>query len=515
MLLKLTYVGERNKFFSLIDQHRQDVEKIVAYHLSLGSPKRCHVAGAEHWIHGSFNVCIPVRVDGQQRRVMVRLPLPYRVGERVCPGNADEKVRCEAGAYAWLQQNCPSVPIPFLHGFGLSNTLHVRGTASQIYAFVVRFLRLIMVFTQYTSMRNLPFLSRWIQTLRRAWLSLWRCRRPSDYMPYRTQGLQNPFGPYMVIDYIEESEGQMLSETWDENRDDPKRRANLFGGISRLILRLSHIPLPKIGSFTIDDRGFLTLATRPLTFMIQELEIAGFSMHIARERTHTSVISYISDLLTYHDNRLRHDRNAVNGVGDCVSQMCALAIMRAVAPRFYSHDLDAGPFAFSLTDLHQSNIFVDRDWNITCIIDLEWAASLEFIQLPHWLNGQHVDVIETETYNPLREEFMDIFRREASEFNETAGLQKVPAAELFSIMENTWNVGTFWFNLALRNPPAMHSLFYDRVQSQFVDNHLRDQDFYRIVGFYWCRDTKSFVGAKLREKKDYDKQLREEFQVDD
>jgi hypothetical protein len=79
----------------------------------------------EEWIHGSFNVCIRVDVGGQERnsakQLMVRFPLPYRIGEDCCPGNADEKVRCEAGTYAWLEENCATVPIPQLYGFGLSN----------------------------------------------------------------------------------------------------------------------------------------------------------------------------------------------------------------------------------------------------------------------------------------------------------------------------------------------------------------------------------------------------------
>jgi hypothetical protein len=52
--------------------------------------------------------------------------LPYRIGEDCCPGNGDEKVRCEAGTYAWLQENCPTVPIPRLYGFGLSTGQTVR-----------------------------------------------------------------------------------------------------------------------------------------------------------------------------------------------------------------------------------------------------------------------------------------------------------------------------------------------------------------------------------------------------
>jgi hypothetical protein len=31
-----------------------------------------------------------------------------------------KKIRCEAGTYAWLQENCPDVLIPKLYGFSLS-----------------------------------------------------------------------------------------------------------------------------------------------------------------------------------------------------------------------------------------------------------------------------------------------------------------------------------------------------------------------------------------------------------
>lgn len=51
---------------------------------------------------------------------MIRFPLPYRIGENCSLGNADETIRHEVGTYAWLQENCPIVPIPRLYGFGLS-----------------------------------------------------------------------------------------------------------------------------------------------------------------------------------------------------------------------------------------------------------------------------------------------------------------------------------------------------------------------------------------------------------
>ncbi|KAL4863138.1 hypothetical protein BDV12DRAFT_177911 [Aspergillus spectabilis] len=44
--------------------------------------------------------------------------LSYRRGFR--PGNGDKKVRCEAGTYTWLEENCPDIPIPRLYGFAMA-----------------------------------------------------------------------------------------------------------------------------------------------------------------------------------------------------------------------------------------------------------------------------------------------------------------------------------------------------------------------------------------------------------
>lgn len=126
VLHQLQYHDAQASFFSHLSKNCDWIRSAVSHHLHLGSLDRCHVAKPAEWIHGSFNVCIPVTIDRWQHqkrpgsRVIMRFPLPYRVGEEFRPGNGDEKVLCEAGAYAWLQDICPDVPIPYLYGFGLS-----------------------------------------------------------------------------------------------------------------------------------------------------------------------------------------------------------------------------------------------------------------------------------------------------------------------------------------------------------------------------------------------------------
>ena len=130
ILHKLTLWEERNKFFNHLYRKRGLIQTIAAFHLGLSAKENCRVAEPDNWLHGSFNLCIPIVIQGGNNRpdqqFIIRFPLPYRVGETYRPGNADEKLRCEAGAYIWLQAHCPDIPIPYLFGFGLSTGQSVR-----------------------------------------------------------------------------------------------------------------------------------------------------------------------------------------------------------------------------------------------------------------------------------------------------------------------------------------------------------------------------------------------------
>lgn len=132
ILHRLGYYKCQSQFFAEISHNHAWIKSIVVWHLNLQSADACHVADMRDWRHGSFNVLIPVTIrDWKNRRqpgqrVFLRLPLPYRVGDDFNPGNGDEKIRCEAGSYAWLQENCPDVRIPRLYGFALSTDQTVR-----------------------------------------------------------------------------------------------------------------------------------------------------------------------------------------------------------------------------------------------------------------------------------------------------------------------------------------------------------------------------------------------------
>jgi hypothetical protein len=100
ILLQLSYPTKRFDFFLQLFQKQDEIKEVVACHLGLKGHQSCRLGDFAEWRHGTFNVCIPVYICNWNRRpknrVMIRFPLPYKLGESSHPGNMDEKVRSEA-----------------------------------------------------------------------------------------------------------------------------------------------------------------------------------------------------------------------------------------------------------------------------------------------------------------------------------------------------------------------------------------------------------------------------------
>ncbi|KAI9730802.1 MAG: hypothetical protein M1818_008082 [Claussenomyces sp. TS43310] len=494
ILQKLTYVHLAAQFRSHLDGRRDQIATLVADHLGLSSSSFCQVAAINEWINGSFNLCIPVRLESstsvvQSKRVLIRFPLPYKLGESKCPGNADEKLRCEAATYVWMMENCPDVPTPRLWSFGYYNGCCL------------------------TAVENNSTFTRCYFQLRARLLSLFGQPKPTPYISSPKK--HNLGAGFLLMDYIEEAEGQMLSETWEEKRHDKHRREILFRDLSKIMLSVGRTSLPRIGSFTIDDHGIISLTNRPLTLELQQLENEDVQVGIPRDRTYTTTNAYVMDLLTCHRNRLISQLNAVNSSGDCMSQMSALIIMTAIAGQYFQRELCDGPFVLSLTDLHPSNIFVDKDWHVTRLIDLEWACvrPLEMQHPPYWLSGHAVDAIDVGTYNTSREEFLTALVQ--GQFNESCVTKgkDVDSIQYARTMQQGWENKNFWYSLALDSITGLHSIFYDHIQPRYDTSHVDDAKYYQIVSQYWDVNAKEFIVQKLEDKESYDKRLEYEFLI--
>ena len=329
--------------------------------------------------------------------------------------------------------------------------------------------------------------------------------KPSDLRP-----------GYLLIDYIEDNDGVMLLESWEEKRQDKSRRTTLFRDLSRIILSLGRIPLPRIGSFTLDDQGVLSLTNRPLTLRLQSLENEGVPTNIARHDSYATVEPYMLDLLAYHDSLLRHRPNSIIDQPDCRAQMAVITGMRAVLPYFINRDLRNGPFLFTLTDIHQGNIYVDEEWHIKYLIDLEWACSLpmEMQSPPYWLTGRRVDQLEGEhlaAYNDVREEFMKAFEDE--EKLQYGTLSEKDNLLRTRTMRRAWETGSYFYFHALESTTGLFNLFLQHIWSKFPASVAARKGFDEAVSPFWSFHTDEVTATKMKDREEYEACLRTLFEA--
>ncbi|KAI9743785.1 MAG: hypothetical protein M1818_002519 [Claussenomyces sp. TS43310] len=302
----------------------------------------------------------------------------------------------------------------------------------------------------------------------------------------------------------------MLSNSWETFRHDQNRRLNLSYDLARIMLTLNRCPLQNIGSLTLDNYGLMSLTNSSLTLQLQSLENEGIPTGIGRKSTCSTVDCYLHDLLTCHDNRIYHQPDSIHDQDDGQQQLAALTMMRAILHHFAPRDYRHGPFVFTLTDLHQSNIFVDDDWHITSLIDLEWACSLPIqLQCPsYWLSGRGIDQMEhgehLETFRQLLAEYLGAFEQEErSMFSET--LYQTP------IIKKCWETGGFWYFHALNSPKGLLRVFNEHIQRLFCPEHCSMSVFDEVVAPYWCVGAASVIKRKVEDDEDYKHRLRHAF----
>ncbi|KAJ0160130.1 hypothetical protein CTA2_8510 [Colletotrichum tanaceti] len=484
IVLETQYVIATKALYRRLWADRNIMSALIKHHMGLGDQVDCTIARQNQWIRGSFNVCIPVEVRSSDlcQKLILRCAMPHKLAESHNPGSVDEKVGCEVGAYAWIQERCPDIRIPHLYGFGFSDQRH---------------------FTH--EMQRSLFVRMW-QGLRRWFHAL--VRRPGFLSRYsmHASNCRLPTA-YMLLEHVGSENSQMLSLTWNRYRGDAARRKNLFQGISRLILSLSRVPQPRIGSFQFGDDGTVTLTNRPLVCSVMMLENEGTPVAMQRETTYASTEPFVADMLSFHDRRFLRHPNMVYDEEDCRAEMAARLLLRMLAHRYIRHDRRNGPFVLQLDDFHASNVFVDAEWNITSLIDLEWLCALpvERLAVPYWLTGCAIDGIRGdrgEEYNRSREEFMNVF--EAEERNVTADV-----SSLSRTMRETWESGGVWFWQGMMSINAMSTLFTDHICSRF-STRLSPRD-EQLLSRFWSEDATEVVASKVEQYNQYSAELRSLF----
>lgn len=477
---KVAYGAAQAKLYQDLWAKRDSIEGLVRHHLKAGKQDICVVQPESQWIRGNFNVCIPVQLqsNGSMKKLMFRCAMPHKLAEARYPGTVDEKLRCEVATYAWLHARCSDIRIPHLYGFGFCDNRHFIHERQQ--PFYIRLWRLFQ------------------RSLRRAFrypiLSCYLATSTHDHLPTA----------YMLLEYIDSTTGQMLSNTWDLHRNDQTRRTRLFRGMAHIISSLARIPQPRIASFDLNSDGTITLTSRPQICSIIMLENEGAHRTIQRNETYTSIEPFVADMLSLHDNSFLSDPNAVYSATDCRGQMAARVLLKALSHHFIRREGRFGPFRLQLTDFHASNIFVDEDWNITCLIDLEWICALpiDMLSVPYWLSGRGIDELEGENlqeFEVIRREFMQALREE--ECIMVSSQNDMVARHI----DDSWRSGAFWFWRCLTSINAMYAIIEEHICPRFSSLSSAAE---HTLSCYWCVGSDEVVKSKVAEHEEYKKDLQ-------
>ncbi|KAK2738209.1 hypothetical protein FQN55_000623 [Onygenales sp. PD_40] len=504
MTAELRYVAKRAKFYNEFADRQEEIQQLVAFHCGLTSPDLVQVPrmfGPNKelvWIHGSFNMCIPVSISRPKSdhttpplptKLGFRVPLPFKIGEEDFPGNAEEKVRSEAATYIWINKNCPDIPIPKLRGFGVAGGL------------------------SFCEPRFLPFWQRTKFYLRHFVRYFYGTQEfyAGDHAPQRRRALVNH--SYILTDWIEDPDIQMLSDTFSNPHTDTQID-NLYRSISRTMISLARLPQRRIGSWTIDNNGLISLTNRPMFCHLHQLENWSIPSGIPRSMTYTNADSFYLDLLTGHDNRLQFQKNAIYNKLDAQAQGKDLVLMRALLHQFSCQHLRSGPFVMQFTDMHDSNIFVDKDWNIRAIIDLEWACSLPLSNLrpPFWLTRKGIDefdeVAEYDRFKSCYDRFVDIFEQvEASTSSPLRHGENTYSRT--TLMKTALDDGRFWYLSALQTPKGLFNVFRAHIQTMF--DEVPKETLREGVSPFWKRGMTSFVNSKLDDYTRYQEEVQDFF----
>ncbi|KAK3366879.1 hypothetical protein B0T24DRAFT_722772 [Lasiosphaeria ovina] len=409
-LLAVRHQRDADGFRQRIARESKSIAAVVRHHLRLGNDDSCVVLPPEAWIQGGLNLCILVDV--------VHIP------------TINEKVACEVGAYAWMQEHCADIRIPHLYAFGFTSGTH------------------------FAHIHQRP---------------CWDMCTPSASTAY------------MLLEHIGPKTGQMLSATLAQHRRDSPRQDRLFRGLARVMLSLARLPQPHIGSFRFN-------ATDGTLYQ--------------------STDTFASDMLTMHDNYLLHYRHAVRNDMDARERMTNRTLLRAAMHHFIPPDRRNGPFLVQLTDIYQSNIFVDDDWNV---LDLERICALpaEMLAVPYWLTGCTIDDIvgsEYESFDQARQQFLAAMEEEIKCTTRPVA-HDIP---IICTMQDSWSSKAVWFWACITSINGWLFVFEDHILPKFGADRRLIPNLSRASAL-WTEGIDAVVKAKVDDEDKYRGELRSLF----
>lgn len=297
-------------------------------------------------------------------------------------------------------------------------------------------------------------------------------------------------GPLIIMEYIEHAMdmGAALNmpglaieyrPILDPNIEIDKLEM-LYGQLADILLQMSLLSLPRIGSLTQVDDSTWEVTDRPLSINMNELVRLGT---LPRSKlpttTFESASSYFHELAELHLSNLTHQRiDAVDSATDARRKYIARYLFRKLSRErrltSCSTGDHQGPFKIWCDDFRPTNVLLNSNLQIVGVIDWEftYAAPVEFSHVPPWwlLLEQpeyRPDGIEawTKAYESRLQIFLKVLREREDVSIERGRLDE--EQRLSGPMQESWESGDFWVVYAARKNFAFDAVFWQKLDDRF------------------------------------------------
>ncbi|KAJ5573656.1 uncharacterized protein N7459_008083 [Penicillium hispanicum] len=296
--------------------------------------------------------------------------------------------------------------------------------------------------------------------------------------------------PFIIMEYIDHDTSMYDAlnrpdcpraecGTLDPDINEAKLEA-LYGELASILLQLSRLSLPRIGSLDQVDDFTWELTRRPLSMPMNELiRLGSLPQSELPHTTFDTASSYFEALAELHITHLRNQRNdAIDSADDCRRKFVARYLFRKLAQdrRLTKHSAssDQGPFKLWCDDLRPANVLVDEALKIVGVVDWEftYAAPVEFSHAPPWWL-----LIEKPEYWPeglddwcrVYEQRLQTFLK-AMKHREDEAIKQGQLEEsqrLSGPMRASWESGDFWVSYSARNSFAFDAIYWKKLDGRF------------------------------------------------
>lgn len=361
---------------------------------------------------------------------------------------------------------------------------------------------------------------------------------PVPKVYYCGTAAENPAksGPFIIMDYIEHE--RTMSEALNDPAIEPGKSHALDPNVSEqkleffykqmanIVLQLSNLTFPRIGSLDEDKEGHISVIGRPLIQnMNSMLEFSSVSPTLLPSRLYQTSKEWYSALADMHLAQLTFQQNdAVEDEDDARDRYVARQLFRQLASdgrlesEFEVDNHDNEPlFRLYSEDLRPTNVLIDKDDCVVGVIDWEfaYAAPVQFSYDPPWwllLKGPEFwsggYKAWMAAYEPRLKTFLRLLESEEKSMLASGMINLSTSSSqglsLSQRMRKSWESQTWMINYAARNSWAFDGIYWRYLDTRFWGPN-EEGDYRARVGLLTPEQKEAmepFVKMKIEESKE-------------